>query len=156
MTSLCPLRLKSFIIDFYLDYINPTSPRTQFIKYFVFSLNFILLFNSIICYISNDKQVSLVLYDISYFLGGIRIYNKIFIMSGILHASFLVKFFYVTNDNVRVYWMEMLEIYRRPTKIRLLIPYQHFVRYSPDIFKQVKIFNNSMLLLFVILGKFEW
>ena len=154
MTSLCTLRLKSFIIDFYLDYINPTSPRTQFVKNFLYVLHFFIIFKMIICYIINNKQVSLLLYDLPHFFGGIRLYTTIFIILLTLNQACLVKLFYVTDNNKRIYLTEMLEIYRRPTKIQLLIPYQNFVRHSPDIFKLVQKFNKSMLLLLVNLGKF--
>ena len=156
MTSLCTLRLKSFIIDFYLDYINLTSPRTQFVKNFLYVLHFFIIFKVIICYIINDKQVNLLLFDLPHFMGGIRLYTTLFIILITLHQVFLFKLLYVTDNNNRIYLTEMLEIFRRPTKIRLLIPYQNFVRHSSNIFKLVQIFNKSILLLFVILGKLNF
>ena len=153
MTSICVIRLKSFIIDFYLDYINPTSPRTQFIKRFVYALHIIVIFNMIVCYIINDEQVSLMLYDIPHFMGGIRLYNTIILILITVYQAYLVRFYYIKHEAYKMYFTEMLEIFRRPTKLRLLIPYQNFVRHSPEIFKMVEIFNTLMMGQLIILGK---
>ena len=110
MTSLCPLRLKSFIIDFYLDYINRTSPRTQLTKRFFYFLHFIIIFNLIICYIINDEQVSLLLFNLPHFIGGIRIYNTTILILNIVFQAHLVKYLYVFDDKYRKYFTEMLEI----------------------------------------------
>ena len=95
MTSLCALKLKGFIVDFYLDYINPTSTKTQFIKNLLFILHFIILISQIICYLCNDKLVSLLLSDLAYLIGGIRLYST---MTMILITLFEASLFWYLYD----------------------------------------------------------
>ena len=149
MTSICVPRIKSIIIDSYLDNMNPTLHRTQIIKNTVYLFHFIIIINQIICYFSKDEQVSLLLVDLARFIGGIRLYSTIIIILLTLLEATLVKYFYVIDDNIRIYWTEMLEIFRRPTKLRLLIPFQNLVRTSSKINKMVKIFHRLMLLVTV-------
>ena len=152
MTSIMNSRLKSIIIDPYLDYMSPTSPKTQFIKNTVYLLHFIVIINQIICYICKDEQVSLLLFDLARFIGGIRLYSTIIMILNTSLEATLIKYFYVIDDNIRIYWTEMLEMFRRPTKLRLLIPFQNLVRHSPKIIKMVKILYRSLLLVTINAG----
>ena len=154
MTSICLLKLKGFIVDLYLDYINPTSTKTQFIKK-LFILHFIILINQIICYTSNDKLVSLMLSDLAYLIDGILLYSTMTIILMTLFEATLLWYLYLLDDKIRIYPAEILEIFRRPTRLGILIPLQNFIRRRPDIFKIVNIYYKIMFVILLMQGKLK-
>ena len=155
MTLIFLLRLKSFCVDFYLDYINPTSTKTQFLKNILLIMHFIIFINQIICYISNDKIVSLLLWDIAYFIGGIRLYSTLTIILFTLFETTILWYLNVLNEKNRIDSIEILQIFRRPTRLRIFIPLQNFIRSRPEIFKIVNAYYKIMSLFLLSQGKYN-
>ena len=152
------IEVRYFLIDHYLDNLKRKlnyGRRTSLFELYLFLSYFVLIILTIVCLFVNDLDIRLLLFDITLFIGGIRLYNSLLFILISMFGATMFMYLHFTNNHKLLKWTEPLEVFRGNIVAERVPLLRNCLDYLIPIRFAVNIFYKLSGLIFSTFGKLD-
>ena len=150
--------IKNNLIDFYLDGFKKREKKEE--KLWIVLINYITVFSFIVCiikYVAGFKKLShttkLILFDLSSLLGGIELYNRIFLVLGLVLGLITHLTLRWTTSGRHREWTQVFEYARGKVSPEFSLTRSQMIEIQPKLVKAMKVIYKTASIYWIVLSK---
>ena len=151
------IKIKHFLIDRYLHYLDEKPLLIAVLEYALFCAYIVAIIGITICYYNvHDIESRLMWYDLTLYIGGIRLYNTIIMILLSIFGITMVKYLHLTNDKSLFKWTDTLRVVKGDLSSSSILLFRYDMNSVPKISFIIQIWYIFTMATYLLVGKSSW
>ena len=149
------IRIKHFLIDRYLDYLDEKPLFIAVLEYVLFWAQIVSIINITICYYTaHDVESRLMWFDLTLYVGGIRLYDTIIFILTFYYGASMLKYFHLNNNKTLFKWTDILRVFKGDLSPMSISLFRNDIETFEKLSKIVKILYKFSRAIYLLWGEF--